>query len=84
MAEVWPELIEWDDGNLTHATAHGVTDEEINQVIANGPVYRANKRGRTADLLAVGVTDGGRRVVVAVVWDEARRSVRPITAWEDQ
>src|SRR5262245_35883566 len=31
----------------------------IEQVIANGPTYRQNKRGRAADLLAFGETDGG-------------------------
>jgi hypothetical protein len=82
--EVWPEAIEWDDTNSIQATAHGITAEEIEQVIANGPVYRRNKRGRAGDLLAAGTTDGGRRVVVAVAWDAARRTVRPITAWEDR
>jgi hypothetical protein len=52
-------------------------------VIANGPVYRRNKRGRSADYLAFGTTDGGRRVVVAVEWRAATRRVRPITAWEE-
>lgn len=84
MAEVWPEVIEWDDGNLVHATAHGITVEEVTQVITNGPTYRRNRRGRAADLLAYGTTDGGRSVVVAVVWDAARRTIRPITAWEQR
>jgi len=82
--EVWPEAIEWDDRNTAHATAHGVSVEEIEQVIVNGPTYRQNKRGRAADLLAFGTTDGGRPVVVAVAWDAAHRSIRPITAWEQR
>jgi hypothetical protein len=41
-----------------------------------------DERGRAADYLALGSTDGGREVVVAVSWDGARRSIRPITAWE--
>lgn len=83
MPELWPEGSEWDDRNLMHATAHGVSADEIDQVIANGPVYRRNKRGRSADYLAFGVTDGGRRVVVAVEWRASVRLVRPITAWEE-
>lgn len=83
MPEVRPEGIAWDDGNLLHATAHGVSADEIDQAIANEPVYRRNKRGRSADFLAYGVTDGGRRVVVAVEWRHAARVVRPITAWEE-
>lgn len=82
MPELWPEGTEWDEHNLSHATAHGVSAEEIDQVVANGPVYRRNKRGRAADYLAIGTTDGGRNVVVAVEWRAATRRVRPITAWE--
>ena len=63
MPEISPEIIDWDDGNLGHATRHGVS--------RRGP-----------DHLALGSTDGGREVVVAVSWDAARRSIRPITAWE--
>lgn len=84
MPEVWPEAIDWDEGNEEHTTAHGVTVEEIEQVIANRALYWRNKRGRAADFLAFGETNGGRRVVVAVVWNAARRTVRPITAWEDR
>lgn len=83
MPELWPEGVEWDDNNHIHATQHGISADEIDQVIANGPVYRRNKRGRSADYLASGTTDGGRRVVVAVVWLAATCRVRPITAWEE-
>jgi hypothetical protein len=82
--DVWPDAVEWDDVNTVHATAHGVSAEEIEQVIANGPTYRRNKRGRAGDLLAVGTTDGSRRLVVAVAWDAARRTVGPIPAREDR
>jgi hypothetical protein len=40
MPELWPEGTEWDEYNLADATAHGVSADEIDQVIANGPVYR--------------------------------------------
>jgi hypothetical protein len=65
-----------------HATRHGVSMSEINQTLMNYPRYARNKRGRAADYLAIGTTDGGREVIVAVSWDSARRSIRPITAWE--
>lgn len=83
MPELLPEDIEWDDDNRAHATGHGITQGEIDQAIMNGAVYRQNKRGRSADFLAFGTTDGGRRIVVAVVWQPATRLVRPITAWEE-
>jgi hypothetical protein len=76
------EYIEWDDANLDHATVRA-TRAEIDQVFANGPAVRLNTRGRSADYVAVGKTDGGRRLVVPFGYDEVRRSARPITAWEE-
>jgi uncharacterized protein (DUF1778 family) len=54
MPELWPEGIEWDDGNLSHATKHGISADEIDQVIANGPEYRRNKRGSVRRLPCLG------------------------------
>jgi hypothetical protein len=60
MPELWPEGTDWDEHNLAHATAHGVSADEIDQVIANGPVYRRNKgagrqtTSRSASLTAAG------------------------------
>lgn len=76
------EHIQWDDANLLHATRHGVSADEINQVIANNPLYRANKKLRAGDYSTIGVTDGGRRVELKVKWYPATRTIRPITAWE--
>jgi uncharacterized DUF497 family protein len=76
------EVIEWDDDNLEHATRHGVSLNEMEQAIANATAVQRNKRGRSADVRIDSVTDGGRHVVVIAVHDPARRSLRPITAWE--
>ncbi|MDA8072877.1 MAG: hypothetical protein M0Z82_15080 [Actinomycetota bacterium] len=79
------EAVEWDESNEAHATRHGVSVAEIEQVLAAGPVFRPDRRG-SGDYLAEGategVTDGGRRVRVVVAHDPARRVLRPITAWE--
>lgn len=79
-----PEYIEWDDANREHATRHGITEEEINQVLRGSPVIRRNRKGRSGDYYAFGSTHGGREVVVVVAWDSARRIIRPITAWEQR
>ena len=72
----------WDEGNLNHATRRA-TVWEIEQVLFNGDtIVRANTARQTADYLAYGETQGGRRLVVAFVYDSARSTVRPITAWE--
>ncbi len=75
------EAVEWDESNEAHATRHGVSVAEIEQVLAARPVFRPDRRG-SGDYLAEGVTDGGRRVRVVVAHDPARRVMRPITAWE--
>ncbi|MGH3735392.1 MAG: hypothetical protein ACRDT6_07180 [Micromonosporaceae bacterium] len=49
----------------------------------NHPTVRRNRKGRVGDFYAIGVTDSGRRVVMVIAWDAARRVVRPITAWEE-
>ncbi len=73
--------MEWEACNEAHATRHGVSVAEIEQILAARPVFRPDRRG-SGDYLAEGVTDGGRRVRVVVAHDPARRVLRPITAWE--
>ncbi len=77
-----PDDIEWDDSNSEHATRHGVTVDEITQVLLNNPRVHRNRKGRSGDVIVLGATDGGRRIVVVVAWQMDRRVVRPITAWE--
>jgi len=74
------ELLEFDEGNEEHATAHGVSTEELHQVFENGPRWLPNKKGRTGTYLMVGRTNGDRPIVAAVVYDEIRRAVRPIAS----
>ncbi|MGH9058567.1 MAG: hypothetical protein ACRDZY_03485, partial [Acidimicrobiales bacterium] len=49
-----PEDIEWDEANRVHATRHGVSVEEITQVLVNNPRVRHNRRGRPGDYYALG------------------------------
>lgn len=70
-----------DDGNEAHLTRHDVSVVEVWQVFAGEPVIRVNRRERAGTHIALGETDGGRRVMVPFV-DEGSGRVRPITAWE--
>lgn len=79
-----PEDIEWDEANREHATRHGVSVEEITQALLSHPTMRRNRKGRSGDYYAFGTTEGGREVVVVVAWDSVRRTLRPITAWEQR
>ena len=74
--------IEWDENNERHATRHGVSADEIEQMLRNGPIFRRNRKGRSGDLQAIGKTDGGRHVLAIVAWRSETRVIRPITAWE--
>jgi uncharacterized DUF497 family protein len=74
------EFLEIDEGNEEHVTAHGVSVMELQQVFGNGPRWVPNKKGRTATFLMVGRTNGERPIVAAVIYDEIRRVVRPITS----
>jgi len=77
-----PEEIEfdWDDGNITHLTAHRVTPTEFEQVLNNGPLdldYELidnEQRYR-----AVGMTSGGRLLSVVFMLRNGR--VRGVTAF---
>jgi hypothetical protein len=77
---VWIETVELDERNIAHATAR-VSAAEISEVFINNPVFRRNKSGRTADYVAIGVTDGGSQVRVNFIYDRARRTARPVSAW---
>jgi uncharacterized DUF497 family protein len=54
---VW-ELVEWDENNETHATRHGVTVMEIEEILFAAGAFRPDNRG-SGDYLAEGVTTGG-------------------------
>ena len=73
--------VELDEGNESELAAHQITALEAWQVLAGEPVWAPNRKGRAANWLAVGRTDGGRRLTLPVVYDSERRRARPITGW---
>ncbi len=74
------DRIEWDDGNLGHAT-EDASVAEIEEIIVDAT--RAIPHNKHHDrVLFRGRTFGGRRLVI--VAQVVRDGVRPITAWEDK
>lgn len=69
-------------GSLIHATRHGVSLDEMEQMFFNAPTVGRNKRRRAAPFTAVGRTDGGRRVRVNFVYEQDTGAARVISAWE--
>lgn len=76
------DAVEWDDANLDHATRHGVSAVEVEQVIQNATEFRRSKHHPDRRRIQAR-TDGGRRVVV-IIQVLAGGRARPITAWEDE
>lgn len=72
------------NGNTEHAMCHGVSVDEIVQVLANQPRIRRNRKNRAAGYSAFGRTDGGRAVRVNFRYDASSHTARPISAWEDR
>lgn len=70
-----------DEANEHHVTRHGVSVREIMQVFRNDPAIRRNRRARTGDYIALGLTDGGRPILVIFSFAD-EYGVRPIAAWE--
>ncbi len=78
---MWIVEIEIDDGNEVHLTRHGVSLAEVEQVFSNDPDIRHNRKNRASTHVALGATDGGRRVLIPFI-DHGAGRVRPIAAWE--
>lgn len=76
-------FFEWDTRNEDHLARRGVTASEVEQVFANNPTWRRNKRRRAAQYAMDGRTDAGRSLRILVLWaDETERVLRAVTAWE--
>jgi hypothetical protein len=76
------DLIEWDDANEGHITAHDVTPAEVDEVLLSpDPVEGYGQKGRLA---ATNWTRGGRyiRVVYERRVDHGLVTLRPVTAYE--
>lgn len=71
----------WDESNVAHLARHGVTPREVRDVLDGYHRVFRNRAGRAADVLVIGRTSAGRRLVVALAWiDEDANRMRPITA----
>lgn len=58
---------DWDDANVDHIAEHGVVPDEAEDVLYNAPLLLGERlEGDEARLVFVGVTNGGRHLVVSV------------------
>lgn len=76
--------IEWKEADVAHIARHGVTPEEVEEVLAADPVWR---RGRThqesgrKSLYVLGRTEAGRYLFI-VLSPRMRGRARCVTAME--
>jgi uncharacterized DUF497 family protein len=72
---------EWDDANIEHIARHGITPEEAEQAMLNGPVeidYQIMDGEER--FVAVGMTRAGR--FLTIVWTDRDGHVRVVTAFD--
>lgn len=72
---------EWDDANEGHLARHGITAEEAEEIVLNGPVWMRNKKGMRGDWKAVGYTHGGSALTIIVSVNGDTGMLRIITGW---
>ena len=76
---------EWDDDNLGHLAAHGLGRRTVEQVAAEAPRFRRNRRGRAASHQMVGPDAGGAFWTVCVAEAPGRPGLwRAITGWPSE
>jgi len=71
--------VEFDEVNEEHLAGHDVSAIEVWQVFEDDPLWAKNKKNMAAAWLMIGRTYGGRPLVVAVLYDENRECIRPVT-----
>jgi hypothetical protein len=76
-AEVWS----WNEGNESELVAHGITQDDVEQVFGNKPRWATNRKNRPGDWKMMGLTDGKRRLTIIVHYDPDAKVIRPITGW---
>ena len=73
---------DWDEGNWPKCGKHGVSREEIEQVLLGAPAVMADPHMQEPRLRAIGKTQAGRYVFLVFLLreSEAKTKLRPISA----
>ncbi|MBI2325715.1 MAG: hypothetical protein HYU87_12260 [Chloroflexi bacterium] len=74
---------EWDEGNGPKLEKRGIFSWHVEEVHANRPEYRRNKRSGSARWAMIGRDDDGRLLRVNIIWsDEKEGILRAVGGWE--
>ncbi len=73
---------EWDDGNWPKCGKHGVSREEVEQVLSGQPAVMADPHPHEPRMRAIGKTTAGRFVFLVFMLRKLDRKtlIRPISA----
>jgi uncharacterized protein len=73
---------DWDSGNWPKCGKHGVSREEIEEVLLSGPAVLVDPHPEETRMRAIGKTTEGRHVFLAFVIREndGETKIRPISA----
>ena len=72
---------EWDEGNLTHISAHGIEPHEAEEIILGDPVDVVEQEHEDeVRLVQIGVTKRMRVLVVVTTWRDDL--LRVVTAYD--
>ena len=79
---MWDVIVLWDEDNEAHVAEHGLTPEEVEEVVRdpNGRTRESRSTGRPCRF---GWTSTGKHIIV--VWDVANDDpamIWPVTAYE--
>jgi uncharacterized DUF497 family protein len=73
--------IEWDEDNIEHLAAHGISPEEVEDLL-EGPVIQRRGGTDAPDRLRLfGRTPAGRYLAI-VIQEKGLGVIRPFTGWE--
>ena len=73
--------VEWDDDNVGHLARHGITADEVEEVISGPTIRRRGGTDAPDRFRILGRTSGGRYLAV-VCQGKSEGLIRPITGWE--
>lgn len=80
-----PTVAVWDRWNIEHIRRHGVTPEEVEEVLANASTRVIENPSPASNRPAIfGYTNAGRPLMIAydILDDDLPRRIYPVTAYE--
>ncbi len=82
--EIRVSYLDWDEQNTEHIARHDVAPEDLEFVLANGPLFFRNLPGRSATHIMIGRDNYGRVLYVPMLCVEWPDVWRVVSAWESR